>query len=101
MIKVNVKKNNEEIKSILIEGHAGYSKKGTDIVCAAVSSIITTSINAILSFDDAIKVTDDGNILKIEVKKYDFITEKLLKNMLSLLKEVERDYQKNIKVEGE
>ena len=43
MIKVVV--NNENIK---ISGHANYADYGNDIVCSSVSSIITTSINAII-----------------------------------------------------
>ena len=39
MIKVEVTK-----KDISIAGHAMYDDYGKDIVCAAVSSVITTSV---------------------------------------------------------
>ena len=38
MIRINIKKN-----TIIIKGHANYDKYGKDIVCASVSSIITTT----------------------------------------------------------
>lgn len=101
MIKVQVEKENESMKRILIRGHSGYSESGTDIVCAAVSSVVTTSVNAILSFKETIQVTDDGDTLEIQVLEHDKITDTLLENMLNLLKEIERQYQKNIKMEGE
>ena len=45
MIKVKISK-----KSIEISGHAKYAAHGKDIVCAAVSSITITTVNAILKF---------------------------------------------------
>ncbi len=102
MIKVSIYKNNKkEIERISISGHSGYAEIGKDIVCAAVSSVVTTSINAILSFEETIDVKDDGNILEIQILKQDKITNTLLRNMLNLLKEIEKEYKKNIKMEGE
>lgn len=101
MIKVSVEKEIESIKHISISGHSGYSEAGSDIVCAAVSSVVTTSVNAILSFKETIQVTDDGDTLEIYVLEHNKITDTLLENMLNLLKEIEKQYQKNIKMEGE
>lgn len=101
MIKVKVEKENKSIQHIWISGHSGYSVSGSDIVCAAVSSVVTTSVNAILSFKETIEVKDDGNTLEIYVLEHDKVTDTLLENMLNLLKEIERQYQKNIKMEGE
>ena len=103
MIKVNISKNKQEIEQIKISGHAGYADYGHDIVCSAVSSIITTSVNGILSFKKTIQVIDDLKILTITVLEHDKITDTLLKNMLNLLKEIEKQYIKNItlRTEGE
>ena len=48
MIKVNLKEKDK----IVITGHAGYDDYGKDIVCASVSSIVITTINAIIDIDD-------------------------------------------------
>lgn len=45
MISIEIKKSNNKIEELTIKGHANYSDKGKDIVCAAVSSIATYSIN--------------------------------------------------------
>lgn len=93
MIKINY--NDDCIK---ISGHANFDEVGKDIVCASVSSIIYTTINAILSIDkNAIKFNDD-NIMTIEIILKDNITLKLIDNMLTLIKELERQYPKNIKI---
>ena len=51
MIKVKLLKDNNKIKKIIIGGHALYDDFGKDIVCAAVSSTVITSINSSLLID--------------------------------------------------
>ncbi len=92
MIKVHFTKD-----IIKISGHANYAKYGQDIVCSAVSSIVTTSINGIVSFKETITV-EDKETLTIKIKEHDKITDTLIKNMIHLLKEVERQYPKNVKI---
>ena len=97
MIKVIVKKEDNFYKEVEITGHANYDKYGKDIVCSSVSSIVITTINAIISLDkDAINY-DDTLGVKIEVLKKDEVTNKLLENMLNLLHELQKDYEKTIK----
>lgn len=94
MIKVLKDKKKVEIK-----GHSDYDTLGKDIVCSAVSSIVTTTINGIISIDsEAIYYEYDRDIMLIEIKKSDEVTLKLIDNMIDLLKSLEKDYPKNIKV---
>lgn len=101
MIKVNYVVSNNLIKSVSIKGHAFYDTYGKDIVCAAVSSIVTTTINDILALtEDKIKYdTQDGNVL-ITVVSDNEVVKKLLNVMLNMLKELASDYPKNIKIGG-
>ena len=87
-------------KEIEIKGHALYDDYGKDIVCSAVSSIVTTTVNGIISIDmDAILYqVSDGKIV-IKIKKDDEITSKLIDNMIDLLKKLSFDYPNNIKIE--
>ncbi len=85
-------------KIIKVSGHAKFGDYGNDIVCASVSSIIYTTINGILNIDkDAINY-EDNNELIIHINSDDEIIQKLINNMLVLLKDLERQYPKNIKV---
>lgn len=85
-------------KVIKISGHANYDNYGNDIVCASVSSIVYTTINGLLNVDNkSIKYIDDKDII-IEILKNDNITNILIKNMLALLKDLEKQYPKNIKI---
>lgn len=97
MIKVNVKNDN-----ITIKGHAGYSEQGFDIVCASVSTLAISTINAIIRFDEnAIKYEEKDGYLKIDILKHTKETAVLLENMVDLLKELEKQYNKNIKINEE
>lgn len=96
MIKVKVEEKNKEVNKVMITGHALYDDYGKDIVCASVSSIVITTVNAILRIDEKAIFVEEKPFV-IEVKKSTEITKKLIENMISLLKELERDYPKNIR----
>ena len=94
MIKVLVKKD-----LIEITGHSNYDILGKDIVCSAVSSIVTTTINGIISINEkAISYSYKNDKMTISVISNDEITDKLLNNMMDLLKSLAKDYPKNINV---
>ena len=96
MITVKIKKKNNEIKQILFMGHALFADYGKDIVCAGASSILITTVNAILKYDkDALKYTMKKDVL-LEILKEDKIVNLLITNMIDLLQELSKDYPKNI-----
>ena len=85
-------------KNITIEGHANFSDTN-DIVCASVSSIMYTTVNAILNFDeDAINFEDDKKKVIITIKKEDDITNKLIDNMMLMFDSLKKDYPSNIEI---
>ena len=99
MIKVKTDKENSIYKKISILGHAMYDDYGKDIVCSAASSIATTTINGILTLDEgslSYQVNKEGLI--IENISDNEITQKLLGNMVNLLKQLEEQYPTNIEV---
>ena len=95
MIKVDLTKD----KLITISGHSGYEERGKDIVCASVSSIVITTINAIIEIDsDAIDYSDLDDKIIIRVIKEDEDVNKLINNMILLLESLEKDYKDFIKI---
>ena len=100
MIKVQVQKKDDIINNILISGHSGYKEIGSDIVCASVSSIAITTVNAIIRIDsEAIEYDEKDGYLTVDIKKHSSIIDILIDNMLELLEELEEDYKKYIKIE--
>ena len=97
MIKVVSKKD-----SIVVIGHADYADYGKDIVCASVSSIIYTTVNGLLNINEkSIEFLDNDEYMEIKVLLSDDITNSLILNMMIMLKELEKSYPKNIKVNEE
>lgn len=94
MVKIQVQDD-----SITIKGHANYDDFGKDIVCASVSSIAITTINAIKRFDnDSLTYEEKDGYLNIKILKHNKEVDLLITNMLDLFKELENQYKKNIKI---
>ena len=94
MIKIKFDKD-----KISIKGHSGYDVIGKDIVCASVSSIVITSINAIIRIDEkAISYKQDEGFIEINILKQSEIVDLLILNMKELLKELQIQYDKYIKI---
>lgn len=102
MIKVIVKRKKGCIDKINMIGHADYEEYGKDIVCASASSILITTINAILCFDKTnITYENKKDRFMIKVNKNNEVVDNLLHNMLNMLLELQNDYPENIKIEEE
>ena len=85
-----------------VTGHANYAEYGKDIVCASVSSLITCTVNNISVVDSSsVKYEDDGNKIYIEIINNNDISLGLFNNLILMLKDLAKDYPKNIKIESE
>ena len=98
MIKIKVDYNNDFIKGFKVTGHANFDEYGKDIVCASVSSIVITSINLVISLDEkALRLKEGEGLIEVKVLKEDEIINKVFNNMINMLKELQENYNKNIK----
>ena len=99
MIKIKVEHDNNSISKIVITGHANYDDYGKDIVCAAVSASVLTTINGIIALDNSIlEVNNVLDKMTIKILKNEKISQVLLNSMLSNLKKLVIEYPKNIKI---
>lgn len=99
MIKVKITKDQDIYKKVVITGHAKYDDYGKDIVCSAASSIVTTTINGILSLNkDSLSYENSAKGLFITINSNDSTTQTLVDNMINLLKELEENYPTNVNV---
>ena len=102
MVRIKILKNQEKISKITFLGHSMYDKIGKDIVCSEISSIMITTINGIelLSKGDIKeKLTKDK--VEINIINNNKIVDTLIDNMLMLLRDLEEQYPKNLKIEEE
>ena len=88
MIKININKD-----EITIKGHSGYAESGSDIVCASVSSITITTVNALLSIDEDCITYEEKDLLfnKFLLERYlnefKFKKEKIINNVSKMKKD--------------
>ena len=103
MVKVTFILKKTEYIGFKAIGHAGFSKKGEDVVCAGVSSCIIGGLNAIEnidSFDISITEGDVSCLLKEnkEISEHDKIVLDTIKTQLLT---IEKEYGKYIQYREE
>lgn len=103
MIKVQKIYENEQLKTLIVKGHANYKAKGQDIVCAAVSTATIITANAIehLKLNQAIDLDVSEGYFKISLLEKQDTVIGLLKNLEYTLNELEKQYPKYIKNQKE
>jgi uncharacterized protein len=88
-------KINKEGNTIILKGHSEYEVIGKDIVCSAVSTLVISTINAIKKIGGDIDYEYIEDALTVEYKSDD-VTDKLIENMIDMLKELKEQYPENI-----
>ena len=100
MIKIKITKEGNNYKNIVITGHANYDEYGKDIVCAAVSATVLTTLNGVIALDDSIlEVINKQDKMIIDINKVDETSQILINNMINCLNELVIEYPKNIKID--
>ena len=62
MTRCEFRRENERIVGFSVSGHSGYSEAGTDIVCAAISAIVTmaeATINDVCGAKAKVRVKEE------------------------------------------
>ena len=99
MIEIHIKKEKDRINYIKISGHSGYAEAGSDIVCASISSICVTTVNAIVRYNEnALLYTDSDGLLEMGITLHDKVIDMLVLNMVDLLENLSEQYPKNVKI---
>lgn len=101
MVKVNYFVKDGKVERIILNGHSNFDDYGKDIVCASISSIVITTVNACLKIDkDSIKHSEGEDVV-ITINKHIEVIDTLINNMIDLLTELSKQYENNIKIGGE
>ena len=89
----------DKINHIKISGHSGYDEIGKDIVCASISSICVTTVNAIVRYNEkALIYTDSDGLLEMGIMLHDKVIDMLVENMIYLFEDLSKQYSKNVKI---
>ncbi len=102
MIKVNYYYNDDfALKGFCLKGHADFAEIGYDIVCSAVTSNAIAVINSLSKLQkvEFEKVLGKEGHIECIVKDEFIEDSQLLLNHFDLaIKEIKREYPKNIKI---
>lgn len=100
MVKVNIVSNESGFEKIQVSGHARFSVKGQDLVCAGVSSIVFGTLNALceMKCDVDLRVEED---ITIRVNQPDEKLMIILNTMIIQLKTIQEQYSNYIEIKQE
>jgi uncharacterized protein len=103
MIKARFTHVDQTIRSITIKGHAKQNEKGKDIVCAAISTAIIVTMNALerLGRNDRYTCVLKDGYFQVTVDRTEKIVEGLLANLEHTVKQIENDYPKYVNYQKE
>ena len=96
MIRVTVYYQNNLPVGLKVKGHAESGPYGHDLVCAAVSSIITGGFNSFKE-EDIVSCTLDEGLAELEIVQNDESII-ILDTIITQLKTIEESNPKNIKI---
>ena len=96
MVTATVVKNSKGYESFSCSGHAGFMRKGKDIVCSAISVLTINTANSIMTLTDSkISVNEKDGFLSWEFEDIPTYEAKLLMDSLLIgLRSIEEEYTK-------
>lgn len=102
MIKVVIKRTNDEVTYILIKGHAYSGVSGHDLVCAGVSAVAIGALNSLSEDALAFKTKVSDGLVEItplyRPNEHDKI---VLEVLITSLKTIEESYSQFLKIREE
>lgn len=67
MIRAELYESKGLLNGFRISGHAGYAEKGSDVVCAAVSSAVQLIVNLLDEFDCEPQMSVEDNAVECRI----------------------------------
>ena len=99
MIKVKYTYKNNHYVSLNVKGHAEFSEKGKDLVCASVSSIVFGLMNALDELNKKVVINELDNEINIVNDSKNSKADDYIELAIFQLKTLEESYEKYVKVE--
>ncbi len=101
MITASFSKKNGKFYKFRISGHSGYAESGSDIVCAAVSSMAMLTINNItdsFAIPASVSADEEGPVIDFELKSDDERGCALIAGLEREISILAEDYPKYVRV---
>ena len=85
------------LEKFSVEGHAGYSAKGKDIVCAAISALTIATVNALQS-RFTVDMTESEGFISCSIRKPDMASNLLTMAFKEGVKAISEQYEDYVKL---
>ena len=91
---------NNQIQSFKITGHADFAEYGYDIVCSGITTAVFTSLGLIKKYlnENAYDYKELDGTISLNFKETNQIVTDIIENLIEVLKNIERQYPKNLKI---
>lgn len=96
MITIYTKYQSEHLKELVVKGHANFAKKGSDIVCSAVSCAVFGLLNALDENKVSIDICD--NEISVNVLTYDLKHDNYFSLFIIQMKTIAEGFSKYIEI---
>ena len=97
MIEIKVQSNLGKFVSLKVTGHANSAESGKDLVCSAVSAVVTGGFNAIKEVKNFSFVLEEGNAQLKSLGTISSHDEVVIETMLTQLKTIAETSPKFVK----
>ena len=100
MIKILIKSEENNFKSLEVKGHANSGPFGEDLVCAAVSAVVTGGFNNIKEIKNFKAVLNEGHALLEAIGTISSHDQTVVETIICGLKTIEESNPKFVKIEN-
>lgn len=100
MVTARFEKEENQYCAFEISGHAGYADKGSDIVCAAVTSSVQLAVNTMMDIVGQkadIKVEENHIVFRLDSQQ-DRCSDYLMRGLYQHLAGLSEEYPENVEV---
>ncbi len=106
MTRIVIRREGDRITSLMAQGHAGSAAAGDNIVCAAVSSLMYTAINALESVAGVLpKIGKDDRKALLSITLPDtcesYDAQIILRTIIQGLTDISQEYPKMVRITTE
>jgi uncharacterized protein YsxB (DUF464 family) len=100
MIKVLIKKEENRFISLEVKGHANSAPHGEDLICAAVSAVVTGGFNSLENIKDFEAKLDEGYAYLKANKTVSSHDEVVIETIINSLKTIAEDNGEFIQIKN-
>ncbi len=101
MITASFNSRNGKYYKFRVSGHSGYAESGSDIVCAAVSSMVMLTVNTItedFGVPAAVNVEEEDAVIELLLKTEDERAHALIAGLEREISSLANDFPDNVRL---